>query len=317
MAHRVHRGLSLLDVLRSAEPGERMQRALQGVCGAPDGGAAALRTLLTDGGECTEPARLAAFDALMSSGSGASVGTLHELAAAGGKGLDLYRAARLLHIGALLRHCRTATSDSEGAQGNGAAQRDENLAELDEAQHAEAPPLDEDEAAKLEALSEAGLACVGDLVRYCSDDEDLEQHVAALSLELLGALDRPTIRKLVTEGRALCEATALLPSGGGEAWEAPPDDAEPAEPLLPRSGGLRDMPSVDPLDVAATSAAMQEDGVGNSQIEAPAHVTTNNQCPECGSKKAVEKKFACRPHFLFFKKDISTSGPENHRKSNN
>ena len=230
MAHRVHRGLSLLDVLRSAEPGERMQRALQGVCGAPDGGAAALRTLLTDGGECTEPARLAAFDALMSSGSGASVGTLHELAAAGGKGLDLYRAARLLHIGALLRHCRTATSDSEGTQGNGAAQRDENLAELDEAQHAEAPPLDEDEAAKLEALSEAGLACVGDLVRYCSDDEDLEQHVAALSLELLGALDRPTIRKLVTEGRALCEATALLPSGGGEAWEAPPDDAEPAEP---------------------------------------------------------------------------------------
>ena len=70
-----------------------------------------------------------------------------------------------------------------------------------------------------DALQEADLATVGDLVRYCSDgasdsDEDLEQHVSALALETLGLVERATLRQLVGEARALCHATARLHGRG-------------------------------------------------------------------------------------------------------
>ena len=196
MAHRMHRGMSAADVLRNAE-GERMQRALQQILSEPDGGAASLRVLLQE--PCAEAPRKAAFDALIATASGEAVAALHELSLSTdlASGLDLYGAARQLPLGALLPRC----CDYAGS--------------LPEAS---------------EALQEAGLVSVGDLVRYCTDTggamsaADAEGHVGALSMELFGVIDKPTLRALVAEAHTLCEATAKLPrtgadAGGAHAWD--------------------------------------------------------------------------------------------------
>ena len=216
MAHRLHRGLAPAEVLRGAEAGERLQRALQSVCEADDGGAAALRAMLTDGGEITPDARAAAFDALVAMGSAISVAALLELTALGACGLDISGATRRLPLAALMRHCGLG----------------------------EASP------AQLAAFEEADLGSVGDLVRYCADGADgadVGGHVMALELELGGAVGRQGLRALVAEARALCAATSrLLPpagaaagaghqwnglGGGGSAalraWEEPAEAVEP------------------------------------------------------------------------------------------
>ena len=52
---------------------------------------------------------------------------------------------------------------------------------------------------------------VSDLVRYCSDGGDGDEHLAGLELEVGGAaLSRATLRALVAEARNLCEATSRL-----------------------------------------------------------------------------------------------------------
>ena len=183
----MHGGLSAVDVVRKLEAGEQLNRALRKVIS--DGGAESLLSLVLDRTEeCTTAARSAAFDALMATGSAESVAALFEVASHAAEqkvaaGFDLYRAARQLSMAALLRHCGSSSEE------------------------------------QLDALQEADLATVGDLVRYCSDgasdsDEDLEQHVSALALETLGLVERATLRQLVGEARALCHATARLHGRG-------------------------------------------------------------------------------------------------------
>ena len=188
MAHRMHRGMSPADVLRKIDDSsdERFKRALD-AC-KPD----ALLTMLTDGEPCTKPAKTAALDALLKAPADA-VEALQYLCSHETSDLDLYGAARRLPMAALMHSCGCGSDE------------------------------------QLEAAEDAGLGCVGDLIRYCADgggfgdgDDDAatEQHVGALSLELMGAFDRPTIRKLVVEARQLVETTAKLPTAGnGGEWK--------------------------------------------------------------------------------------------------
>ena len=166
-------------MLRSSSEGPTLQRALATLTNSPDGGARALHEVLTDGGECTAAARKAAFDALMATASAEASTTLHMLASSATSGLDLYGAARTLATVSLLRRC--------GAH---------------------------DGAEVIEALEEAGLASVGDVIHYCSEDLDVEEHLGALSLELAGAIDRSTLRTLIAEARSLCDVTSRLPRHG-------------------------------------------------------------------------------------------------------
>ena len=79
MAHRMHGGLSAVDVVRKLEAGEQLNRALRKVIS--DGGAESLLSLVLDRTEeCTTAARSAAFDALMATGSAESVAALFEVA---------------------------------------------------------------------------------------------------------------------------------------------------------------------------------------------------------------------------------------------
>jgi len=184
----MHRGMSPADVLRKIDDSsdERFKRALD-AC-KPD----ALLTMLTDGEPCTKPAKTAALDALLKAPADA-VEALQYLCSHETSDLDLYGAARRLPMAALMHSCGCGSDE------------------------------------QLEAAEDAGLGCVGDLIRYCADgggfgdgDDDAatEQHVGALSLELMGAFDRPTIRKLVVEARQLVETTAKLPTAGnGGEWK--------------------------------------------------------------------------------------------------
>ena len=167
------------DVLRTCDAGERLQRALQTVLAA-DSGAADLKALLTDGGECTPAARTAAFEALVATSSADAVAALHELSTDTSHGLNLYAAARNLKSVALVPP-QFNTSDTAAA------------------------------------FADADLESVGELIRYCSEDDDVAQHVGALALELADVgLDRQQIHDLVLAARALCAATSRLPDGGAD-----------------------------------------------------------------------------------------------------
>ena len=41
-----------------------------------------------------------------------------------------------------------------------------------------------------------------------------EEHVGALALELAGTVDKPLLRRLLSEARSLCDATSKLPRTG-------------------------------------------------------------------------------------------------------
>ena len=193
--------MSTTDVIRTCEAGERLDRALQSLTSSPDGGAKELKSLLTDGGECTAAARRAAFDALVATSSAESAAVIHFFALSSAPhGLDLYGAARKLPTVALLTPELNASEAAEVASG---------AVEIEAVRRAA-----QREAA--EAFAEADLGTVGELVRYCSEDEDIAAHVGALALELAEVgLDRGQITALVSAARSLCEATAKLPKGGG------------------------------------------------------------------------------------------------------
>lgn len=198
-----------IDVLRTAE-GERMQAALRAVIASADGPAALLKLLLERGAAApaTSAVRAAVFGALMAAGNEFSVDVLFALAAQmthTESDLDIYSAARALPLGALMRWCDGSTS---------AEQR--------------------------EAMSECGLACVSDLVRYCSEgndavacDGDLEEQLSCLVLETAGLMKPAAIRVLVVQAKTLCAETAALRGSVAAdsalpslppAPEPPPDD---------------------------------------------------------------------------------------------
>ena len=192
--------------------------ALQKVTAAPDAADTLLALVIGRGGECTALAQAAAFAALMRTGSQQSVAALIELAralaaaqngedlrdldeeefatavvnvaatAAAASSLDLYSAARELPMAALMRHCDCCGEEA------------------------------------LEAMAEADLNNLGDLVRYCSDGEEsgevIERHVGALALEVGGAIDKPALRRLVRLAHELFASTSRLrhsSSGGSSA----------------------------------------------------------------------------------------------------
>lgn len=215
MAHRRFGGLSALDILRSADDERRIEGALKQILAASDG-TEQLLSIFIDGTQQMPPlARKAAFDALMATESAEAVAALLELgrvateSGAASDDLDLYRAARRLPMTALLRHCN----------------------------------CDGDEAR--EAMEEAGLTTVGDLIRYCCSDndaaaavageaaagaadDDIARHVGALGLETGGILGKPALRTLILSSQALVAATAALPKASSAAWppSASADDAD-------------------------------------------------------------------------------------------
>jgi hypothetical protein len=194
MAHRKFGAVSAVDVLRSASDARRIEGALTQITSSGDA-ADKLLSLFVGGGEGISAAALqASFGALMDMASAESIAALYELSrVAGGRGhsahgLDIYGAARRLPIAALLQHCHCCSKE------------------------------------QCEAMEEAGLTSIGDLIRYCTDDadgaaalvvddtpdSDVEHHVGALALETCGAFGRPALRALVAEARALCAATGAL-----------------------------------------------------------------------------------------------------------
>ena len=95
-------------------------------------------------------------------------------------GLNLYNEARQLPITALMQRCGCA------------------------------------ESVQTEAMTNAGLNTVAELVRYCGDDDsydggdDVEEACSGLMMETAGALKRAALEALVFEARAICDATAAL-----------------------------------------------------------------------------------------------------------
>lgn len=222
MAHRLHRGLTPADVIRSCEAGERLNRAISSLLEQGRTAASgALRAILTDDDDekpCTTAARSAVFSALMTIANADAVAVLRELASRGAPGLDVYRAARKLPTGALLH-----AIDQLGA------------------------PADAD---VLEALEDADLASVGDVIRYCSDGADAE-NIGAMALELGGTLNRETIGLLVEEARSLCEATSKLPTASAADAQCPGGD-----------GGAAVVPAPAPSDLDNSSSGL-EGALGN------------------------------------------------------
>lgn len=183
-------GMRLVDVLRGADN----ERIIQGALGKikaqeADGGCDMLLSLLLGHhGDCTAPAREASLAVLAAAASEHVVAAILELARGNGTadGLDLYGATRRLPIISLLRHCQCYKAE------------------------------------QAEAMDDADLATVGDLIRYIEDGADdahdeaaNEVHCRALMLETGGAFSLTAMMTLVREARALVAATARLPAGAG------------------------------------------------------------------------------------------------------
>ena len=215
--HKRFGALAPIDVLRKANAdGPQVRGALGKVLAESDAAANLLSlfiaTTAADTDEeastsCTPAAKEIAFAELMKLAAAESVAALFELARfpPTDVSLDVYSAARHLPMAALLSHC--------GIEGDDAR----------------------------EAVEDADLFTVGDLVRYCRDalefqgdggelaaaaaagavDPNFEQHVGALALETGGVLGRPALRSLLTEARKLCAATAALRPAKAEAEAAP------------------------------------------------------------------------------------------------
>ena len=209
MAHRLHGGMSPLDVVRSAE-GERLKRALAQVVAA-DGAAEALLSLFVSG-ELGAAAGQAAFRELRATAGAEYVAALFALARREPpcRDFDLYTAARALPLVALMRHCGCAAAH------------------------------------QVEALVEdAGLETASDLVRYCAEDGgafgedaelsgldgDDEEQLAALAMESGGALGRDALRAMLGEARALCAARAVRERRIGD------DELQRAQPPRPAVSG--------------------------------------------------------------------------------
>ena len=104
------------------------------------------------------------------------------------------------------------------------------------------------ETSQVEAIDEAGLANVGDLVRYAeggagaddnggaSDDVVDDADVLALSLETGGEVSRDALRRLVGEARALLRATAAL-RGNGQSGFGSVEPLAADSSALPQTGG--------------------------------------------------------------------------------
>lgn len=192
------RALAPVDVLRRAEEdGPRLRAALDKVLTADDAAGILLSLLVThtaadaddDAAPCTAVSKKIAFAELMKLATAESVACLLELARfpPADVSLDLYSNARRMPMAALMAHCLV------------------------------------DSAEAVEAVQDADLFTVSDLIRYCSLDVDdagaadavhtdaaMEEHVGALALETEGALGRPALRLLISEARKLCAATAAL-----------------------------------------------------------------------------------------------------------
>lgn len=187
-------GMSLVDVLRAADNERIIQGALSKIVAQEDGGCDTLLALLLGHhGDCTDAAREASLASLASAASEHVVAAILELARGGGTagGLDLYGTSRRLPMVSLLRHCQCC------------------------------------EAEQAEAMEEAGLATVGDLIRYVEDGADdaddpaaNETHCRALMLETGNAFSMTSMLTLLREARALVAATARLQQGGAASGTA-------------------------------------------------------------------------------------------------
>ena len=233
MAHRMHSAVGPIDVLRASDNERVVTAALQKVAATPEAAETLLALVIGHSGECTATALAAAFAALMRTGQQQSVCALMELsrslagaqpgedlrdvdddeevataaavaaaaAAARAGSLDLYGAARELPMAALMRHCDCCGDEA------------------------------------LEAMAEADLNSLGDLILYCSDGEEssegasIERHIGALALEVGGAIDKPALRRLVRLAFELFASTSKLRDrlvggsnaagerlGGGDGW---------------------------------------------------------------------------------------------------
>ena len=127
----------------------------------------------------------------------------------------------------------------------------------------------------IEALDEADLATVGDVIRYCCDGTDDESHIGAMSLELTGCLDRATLRRLLSEARALIDVTSKLPrlaagADGGDDNLVDIDDVEPPAPPAPDTSvaALQAMTRGLQEDAAALVAGMGRANDSHSTAEA-------------------------------------------------
>ena len=210
--------MAVMDVLRAADNERVIQAALGKIAAQEDGATQLLSLVLGNAGDCTTPARAAAFASLISmtgdsasnrtSGDGAAdqdmVEIVLQIARSGEdtvSGLDLYGASRRMPIVALLRHC--------GCAGE----------------------------AQAEAMEDAGFATVGDLIRYCDGGESPsatqdvaadESHCRALMLETAGTFTMSLMLTLLREARALLLATARLPAAGAQDVTSPWIDSSSA-----------------------------------------------------------------------------------------
>ena len=201
------RAMQPVDVLRQSEQPRVIEGALDKIAAMPDAADTLLELLRGHAGECTLAARQAALRTLIATKTEHAVAGIFTLASslsaapanladiddgqgtdaapeASAEGIDLYGAVRRLPMAALMRHCQCASDD------------------------------------QLEAVEDSGLETLGDLIRYCSDGGDescLDRHIPALSLETGGALDRPSLQRLLSEALSLMTLTAKLPATGGGA----------------------------------------------------------------------------------------------------
>lgn len=172
--------------------GDRLAAALKGVLEAAD--APSLLLGLISDADATTASRRAAYSALtkadmLCAESAEAIFALAALwsnsldpgasSAVANLGLNLYNEARALPITALMHRCGCG------------------------------------DATQVEAMRECGIKTVSDLVFYCSDIDssgggDVDECCSSLWMETGGAVQRPALRQLVHEARAICDATAAL-----------------------------------------------------------------------------------------------------------